>query len=116
MFHGTLDGSLGILVPTDKESFDTLQKLQDYLVTRTPQPCGLNSKSFRVPKTAEGRPTRQNAPNLFLDGDTLAVFEQAPLRPSTSTARLPFGGSRFRIQIHGHHGGGDLIPLPPRSH
>jgi hypothetical protein len=39
-----------------------------------------------MPKTAEGRPTRQNAPNLFLDGDTLAVFEQVPWREQHAAA------------------------------
>ena len=86
VFHGTLDGSLGILVPTDLESFTKLQKLQEYLVNAVPQPCGLNARSFRQPKTFEGRPTRAGAPNLILDGDSLQQFEQMPWRQQAAAA------------------------------
>jgi cleavage and polyadenylation specificity factor subunit 1 len=87
VFHGTLDGSLGIFVPVpDIEVFEKLQKLQRYLIAAVPQPAGLNARSFRQPKTFEGRPTRAPAPREILDGDVLANFERMPWRAQAAAA------------------------------
>ena len=47
VFFGTLDGSLGILVPIEEAVHSRLQTLQRHLNTSVPQPAGLNSRSYR---------------------------------------------------------------------
>jgi cleavage and polyadenylation specificity factor subunit 1 len=87
VFHGTLDGSLGVLAPTDKETHEKLQKLQRCLTSAAlNSPAGLNSRSFRHVKTFEGRETRAPAAHEILDGDVLASFERMPWRTQQTLA------------------------------
>ena len=86
MFHGTLDGSLGVLAPTDAATHGKLRELQRSLISAAPQPAGLNSRSFRHVKTFEGRETRAPAPQEMLDGDVLASFERMPWRTQQALA------------------------------
>lgn len=85
-FHGTLDGSLGVLAPTDAATHGKLRELQRCLVSAAPQPAGLNARSFRHVKTFEGRETRAPAPHEMLDGDALASFERMPWRTQQTLA------------------------------
>ena len=71
VFFGTLDGSLGILVPLEETVHSRLQTLQRHLNVSVPQPAGLNSRSFRQPKTPEGQPVRTPPPHYVLDGELL---------------------------------------------
>jgi cleavage and polyadenylation specificity factor subunit 1 len=87
VFHGTLDGSLGVLAPTDLETHEKLQKLQRCLTSAAlNSPAGLNSRSFRHVKTFEGRETRAPAAHEILDGDVLASFERMPWRTQQTLA------------------------------
>ena len=86
VFHGTLDGSLGVLAPTDAATHGKLRELQRSLISAAPQPAGLNSRSFRHVKTFEGRETRAPAPHEMLDGDVLASFERMPWRTQQALA------------------------------
>ena len=87
VFHGTLDGSLGVLAPTDAETHEKLQKLQRCLTSAAlNSPAGLNSRSFRQVKTFEGRETRAPAAHEILDGDVLASFERMPWRTQQTLA------------------------------
>jgi cleavage and polyadenylation specificity factor subunit 1 len=57
-----------------------------HLNTSVPQPAGLNCRSYRQPKTAEGQPVRTPAPHFVLDGELLATFEHLPWRGQAAAA------------------------------
>ena len=63
-----------------------LQTLQRHLNTSVPQPAGLNSRSYRQPKTAEGKPVRTPPPHFVLDGELLETFEHMPWRGQENAA------------------------------
>ena len=86
VFFGTLDGSLGILVPIEEAVHSRLQTLQRHLNVSVPQPAGLNSRSFRQPKTPEGQPVRTPPPHFVLDGELLDTFEHLPWRAQAAAA------------------------------
>ncbi|ACO62465.1 predicted protein [Micromonas commoda] len=89
VFFGTLDGSLGILVPIEEAAHASLQSLQRYLTYATPHAAlaGLNARTHRHPKTVEGRPMRQPAPHSLLDGGLLAVYEHMPWKAQAKAAK-----------------------------
>jgi len=75
VFFGTLDGALGILMPTDAASYEKLRALQRILTTMVRSPIGLNPRTFRTPKAFHGRHTQLTAPLEVLDGGLLSKFE-----------------------------------------
>ena len=86
-FHGTLDGSLGVIAPTDAATHAKLRELQLRLTSAgLNSAAGLNSRSFRHVKTFEGRETRAPAPHEMLDGDVLTSFERMPWRTQQTLA------------------------------
>jgi len=89
VFFGTLDGSLGILVPIEEATHASLQSLQRYLTYASPHAAlaGLNARTHRHPKTTEGRPMRQPAPHSLLDGGLLAVYEHMPWKAQAKAAK-----------------------------
>ena len=101
VFFGTLDGSLGILVPIEQQTHAALLRLQRHLETATVRPAGLNSRTYRAPKTQEGRVTRPPAPHALLDGETLAEFERLSWRAQASAAEAA-GMTRREALSHLH--------------
>lgn len=86
VFFGTLDGSLGILVPIEEGVHSRLQTLQRHLNTSVPLPAGLNSRSYRQPKTPEGKQVRTPPPHFVLDGELLQTFDHLPWQGQAAAA------------------------------
>jgi len=87
VFFGTLDGALGILMPTDEQTYVKLSALQRALTVVVPSPIGLNPRTFRAPKTFEGKPLQLPAPLDVLDGGLLSKFEALSWSEQTRVCR-----------------------------
>ena len=86
VFFGTLDGALGILMPTDKVTHEKLRALQRVLNTAVRSPIGLNPRTFRTPKVFEGKHIQLQAPLDVLDGGLLSKFETLTFSEQHSVA------------------------------
>ena len=75
VFFGTLDGALGIFMPTDEPTYAKLHALQRELNTTVRSPIGCNPRTFRTPKVFEGKHVQLLAPLDVLDGGLLSKFE-----------------------------------------
>ena len=87
VFFGTLDGALGILMPTEQPTYEKLRALQRALTTVVHSPIGLNPRTFRTPKTFEGKPLQLPTPLEVLDGGLLSKFEALSWSEQTRVAR-----------------------------
>jgi cleavage and polyadenylation specificity factor subunit 1 len=68
---GTMDGSLGILVPIDERVYRRLNLLQQLMSMVVQTPCALNPQEFRLMKTRRYKFQRQKG---LLDGTLLWKF------------------------------------------
>ncbi|CEF98575.1 Cleavage/polyadenylation specificity factor, A subunit, C-terminal [Ostreococcus tauri] len=75
VFFGTLDGALGIFMPTDPVTYEKLLAIQRELTTAVRSPIGCNPRTFRTPKVFEGKHVQLRAPLDVLDGGLLSKFE-----------------------------------------
>ena len=86
VFFGTLDGALGIFMPTDPVTYEKLRAIQRELTTAVRSPIGCNPRTFRTPKVFEGKHVQLQAPLDVLDGGLLARFETLTLTEQRAVA------------------------------
>jgi len=68
---GTMDGSIGALVPVDPEIYRRLALLQELMSVGVPTPCALNPREYRVIKTSRVKVEKKRG---ILDGNLLWKF------------------------------------------
>ncbi|KAL3524193.1 hypothetical protein ACH5RR_017027 [Cinchona calisaya] len=94
LLFGTLDGSIGCIVPLDELTFRRLQSLQKKLVDAVSHVAGLNPRSFRQFRS-NGRAHRPG-PDSIVDCELLFHYEMLPLEEQLEIAHQ-VGTTRMQI-------------------
>lgn len=68
---GTMDGSLGVLIPLDEKMYRRLLLLQQIMIMTIPMPLCLNPKDYRLFKTSKFRMFKKKG---VLDGNILWYY------------------------------------------
>lgn len=84
--YGTLDGSLGFLLPLPEKTYRRLLMVQNVLTTHVQHHAGLNPKAYRMYRTSQ-RILPAPTSRAILDGDLLFKFGVLSLSEKTEVAR-----------------------------